>query len=167
MDFGALLILAFLGWIGWLFLRPRPKSGSEKAAPILTGDGSYGLSAAGVDHHAEPLSQIFASAIRDGRDSGLDEDAADPMDDGESDLHEAVAELRLDDQNKFDANAVEVLIAGQLVGYLPAKLAPYFRAYIKRAGLAGKVFRCRAKVDVPLSRGAAWSVLLDLPRLKR
>lgn len=166
MDIGAVLILGFLGWMGWLYLRPS-KPRTTSAPPALRGDGSFNLSVAGTQHYEGNLEAAFASVIRSGRAGREDDiDPTDDADEGEFETCEAAALLRLDDDNPHDKDAVQVLLGGALIGFLPAKLAPHFRAMIKKQRLPGGEFRCAAKVNVPLSRGQYWDVQLDLPRLK-
>lgn len=91
---------------------------------------------------------------------------AGTISEGDTVTAEAAAFLTFDDQNPQDPNAVEVLILGRRVGYLPRGMAPHFRSYVKRSRLGGKSFRCMAEVELPLHSGEAIEVRLDLPQLK-
>jgi hypothetical protein len=78
---------------------------------------------------------------------------------------EQVAELVLDDSNKFDAKAVAVVIGGQMVGHLSRDDARSYRRRLGQKGLAGVTASCSAIIVGGGTRGKtkhSFGVMLDL-----
>src|SRR5258708_38439693 len=84
----------------------------------LAGDGQYGFQVHGESHYQFDLAKI-AGGITD-----------------EGVHHECAALLRLEPTNKYDPNAVEVLIDGLRVGYIPAGQAPGILALFHFVGIS-------------------------------
>ena len=84
----------------------------------LAGDGQFGFQAVGEFHYQSDLAKI-AGGITD-----------------EGVHHECAAVLRLEPTNKYDPNAVEVLIDGLRVGYIPAVQAPEMCALFHSVGIS-------------------------------
>lgn len=170
MDYlGPLLILLFLAWAGWRFLarRGRPAATEPSVSPALTGQQAHWLDVAGVHHHEAALELAFGPQLKQARqDADIDPADLDSDQTYGVETVEAAAELLLDDENPHDGLAVAVHIGGQLVGYVPRSLAPYFRRHVGAAHPGARVFRCLAEVDLPLAAGDDWAVRLDLPPLK-
>lgn len=59
--------------------------------------------------------------------------------------HECLATVRPDPGNRFDANAVEVLIRGQRVGFLSREEAPRMKEALEAVGLASAT--CGARIN--------------------
>ena len=99
----------------------------------LAGDGQYGFQVHGESHYQSDLAKI-AGGITD-----------------EGVHHECAALLRLEPANKYDPNAVEVLIDGLRVGYIPAVQAPEMCALFRSVGIteAG----CNAVIQGGWDRG--------------
>jgi HIRAN domain len=84
---------------------------------LLAGDGQFGFQAVGESHYQSELAKI-AGGITD-----------------EGVHHACAAVLRLEPTNKYDPHAVEVLIAGMRVGYIPAVQAPEMCALFDSVGI--------------------------------
>ena len=78
------------------------------------------------------------------------------------------ASLVLEDDNRFDGNAVRVDISGLTVGYLDKSTAKGFRAFIENNQYPGNSFGCRAQINGGWDRGNGdtgfFGVCLDLPK---
>lgn len=70
--------------------------------------------------------------------------------------------LVLEDDNKFDSNAVYGEISSFKVGYLDKVFAPNFRARLRKDGHAKAPVTCLAKL-IGGGPGKSFGVLLDLP----
>lgn len=158
-----ILLVAFV-YIAWRFLRRKgneadlaPKTG---IGPALPGDGQPAITVAGCEHYRENLLQLFSEQI------ALERSTDDSIGEGDTVSKDIAVTLHLDDENEHDRNAVEVLVLGRRVGFLPRGLAPHFRAYLKRQRMAGKTFRCMGEIDLPLHDEDPFELRLDLPKLK-
>lgn len=85
---------------------------------------------AGVVHHKQDIAKVIPS-VR-----------------GEPETLEVPAILRRDPANAFDPNAVEVLIGGQLVGYVPRGSAEAWSGFLSRLEREGLAARATARVWV-------------------
>lgn len=85
------------------------------------------LEVAGVAHHKENLARIYSRS----------EEAV---------IEEGQAELWREPGNRYDPNAVQVRIAGRLVGYLPREAAPAWSAWLASYEAQGRVARVRTHV---------------------
>lgn len=94
---------------------------------------------AGVAHHKQEIAKVI------------------PPVRGESETREVPAVLRRDPGNNFDPNAVEVLIGGQLVGYVPRSSAAAWSRFLDRLEREGYAARAAARVWVGEN---AWFVTL-------
>lgn len=165
-----LFVVALVLWV-WYQLRgkrakPKPANsrGSTPTSPLLKGDGEFALSIVGLSHHSATADAIFARQIRRLVKDNADEDEPDGLE-GYSETITTTVELWPVDNNPADANAVEVRIKGQVVGYLPRGLAPAFRAHVKRERLPGPSYRCKAEVNIDLGQQCVDAINLDLPKL--
>lgn len=116
--------------------KDQPPQSDVRWFDVPTG-GSFEV--AGVVHHKQDIAKVI------------------PPVRGDPQTLEVVAVLRRDPANEHDPNAVEVLIGGQLVGYVPRVSAEewsYFLTRLEREGLAA---RATARVWVGES---AWFVTL-------
>ena len=85
---------------------------------LLAGDGQFGFQVVGESHYQSDLAKIAGGTT----DEGVH--------------HECAAVLRLEPANKYDPNAVEVLIDGLRVGYIPAVQAPEMCALFDSVGIS-------------------------------
>jgi hypothetical protein len=100
---------------------------------LLAGDGEFGFQVVGESHYQSDLAKIAGGIT----DEGVHQKCA--------------ALLRLEPTNKYDPNAVEVLIDGLRVGYIPAVQAPEMCALFHSVGIiqAG----CEAVIQGGWDRG--------------
>lgn|GEM_PF-1409419 len=97
------------------------------AAPIIQWrDGSYPMDVVGESNYQSALVAICGRHTRHGHES----------------LYTAL--LKLEPSNRYDPNAVQVLIDNQLVGYLPREQAARLKGQMDEANLTE--VRCRARV---------------------
>ena len=139
----------------------------EEAAQTAKGtrlprDGAKPLTVAGIQHRSDDLRAAMAAKLKRYR-ADLGDDS---IDDDETVELEVAARLQFEDSNVHDPNAVAVLIGQRHVGYVPAGMAPLFRAYVKRKALRGPVYLCDAEVEVEVKSGEPVSMTLMLPPLK-
>ena len=99
----------------------------------LAGDGQYGFQVHGESHYQSDLAKIAGGVTDEGAHQ------------------ECAAVLRLEPTNKYDPNAVEVLIDGLRVGYIPAVQAPEMCTLFDSVGIiqAG----CKAVIQGGWDRG--------------
>lgn len=116
--------------------------------PRIRGDGRFAVDVVGESFYRSNLSALF----------GLRKGDAD-------DIEECTAELRLDNNNPHDSQAVAVYIRDKQVGHLAKDMARDFRQAIKRDKLAAwSIFRVDAQVYIPDDSETNYSVMLDLPQ---
>jgi len=100
---------------------------------LLAGDGQFGFQVVGESHYQSDLAKIAGGITVEG-------------------VHqECAALLRLEPANKYDPNAVEVLIAGMRVGYIPAVQAPEMCALFHSVGISE--VECEAVIQGGWDRG--------------
>jgi hypothetical protein len=115
---------------------------------LLAGDDQFGFQVVGESHYQSDLAKIAGGIT----DEGVHQECA--------------ALLRLEPTNKYDPHAVEVLIAGMRVGYIPAVQAPEMSALFHSVG----VFQaeCDAVIQGGWDRGGgdagAFGVRLNIVR---
>jgi hypothetical protein len=100
---------------------------------LLVSDGQFGFQVAGESHYQSDLAKIAGGTT----DEGVH--------------HECDAVLRLEPTNKVDPNAVEVLIEGLRVGYIPAVQAPEMTALFHSVGISQ--VECKAVIQGGWDRG--------------
>lgn len=121
------------------------------ARPLIgvQGDGTFALDIVGESHFQSALNNIAGGKTPDG--------------------HQIQTEslLILDDDNQHDDKAVMVAINGNIVGYLPRKLARQHRNQIAEAGLSNANAECAALITGGWNRGGGdvgyYGVKLDYP----
>jgi hypothetical protein len=99
----------------------------------LAGDGQFGFQVVGESHYQSDLAKIAGGITAEGVH------------------HECAALLRLEPTNKVDPNAVEVLIDGLRVGYIPAVQAPEICALFHSVGISQ--VECEAVIQGGWGRG--------------
>lgn len=128
--------------------RPAPSPAPDDPIPRIRGDGRFAVDVVGESFYRSNLHAMF----------GLRKGDAD-------DTHECTAELRLDNNNPHDSQAVAVYIRDKQVGHLAKEMARDFRQAIQRDKLAAwSVFRVAAQVYIPDTADDHYSVTLDLPQ---
>jgi hypothetical protein len=100
---------------------------------LLAGDGQFGFQVVGESHYQSDLARIAGGITAEGVH------------------HECAALLRLEPTNKYDPNAVEVLIDGLRVGYIPAVQAPEMCALFHSVGISE--VECKAVIQGGWDRG--------------
>lgn len=168
MLLGIGILLIFFG--SWYFLRsskPKPPNADQRpAAPSSTrpaarsrvaptsgqhfkwpARGEFEFEVVGESHYQKAIARLAGDHSTDGADV------------------ECVAELRPEDNNRYDPKAVAVKIQGNLVGYLARDDARSFRRRLGQKGLAAQVTTCDARiVGGMLRNGEKWhyGVRLDI-----
>jgi hypothetical protein len=99
----------------------------------LTSDGQFGFHVVGESHYQSDLAKIAGGIT----DEGVHQECA--------------ALLRLEPTNQYDPNAVEVLISGMRVGYIPAVQAPEMCALFHSVGISE--VECKAVIQGGWDRG--------------
>jgi len=94
----------------------------------LEGRGEFDMAVAGASHYQDNLSRIAGG--KTAKKARL----------------EVLATLVLEDDNRYDAKAVRVDIAGLTVGYLSKDDARAHRRRLKKAGRPGEDLTCRALI---------------------
>jgi len=119
----------------------------------LTGIGLFMVDVVGESNYQENLERIAG---------GKKTESADMV---------VAASLVLEDDNRFDGNAVRVDICGLTVGYLDKSTAKGFRAFIENNQYPGNSFGCRAQINGGWDRGngdtGLFGVCLDLPKFPK
>jgi hypothetical protein len=109
--------------------RPAPAvpTGAPTATPfLLRGTGRFAQEVVGESHYGAQLSRL-AGREREGE-------------------REVVAQLRREPSNRYDRNAVQVLIDGCLVGHLPREDAPSYHAELQVVEGWRRAATCRARL---------------------
>jgi hypothetical protein len=138
-----------MGILSWLF-------GEAPATPALVaniknGPGLFKINVVGESHYQKNLEAICG---------GKDEDSKCMV---------VEATLVLDNENKFDENAVAVFIQGSLVGYLDRETAKSFRYQLQQVERDQEITSacCSAMIVGGWYRGpedeGSFGVKLDLP----
>jgi hypothetical protein len=114
----------------------------------LKGDGSYSVEVVGESAHQSALEAIAGGRTRDSARKHVD------------------AVLILEDDNKYDPNAVRVEVAGKTVGYLSREDAPAYRAHLAALGQPKARGACHARIVGGWDRGVgdqgSYGVYLDV-----
>lgn len=139
-----------MGILSWLFGRTAPAP-STLVADIKNGPGLFGIDVVGESHYQNNLRTVGGEK-------------------GETSKRVSVeATLVLDDDNKFDKNAVAVFIDGLQVGHLDRETAKSFREQLRKVGPGRRITaaRCPAIIVGGWYRGeedeGSYGVKLDLP----
>ncbi|CAL9380542.1 hypothetical protein SUDANB95_01047 [Actinosynnema sp. ALI-1.44] len=122
--------------------RPAPVSPPKPATEpvVLRGSGWFGQEVVGESHYTKAL-QRLAGKTRTGE-------------------RETPAELRPEPNNRHDRNAVQVVVEGHVVGYLPREAAAEYHRPLRQVGRPAS---CRARLWWSRERGDfRASVSLDL-----
>jgi HIRAN domain/Domain of unknown function (DUF4429) len=116
--------------------KPTVGPATEKSAVIKVdmpaldmlgqGGGYYGQRVAGESHHFRDLAHL-----------------AGPAASGEREL---TASLQREPGNRYDPNAVKVVIEGRLVGYLPREDAPAYQVPLQLIEQKGRLATCKARL---------------------
>lgn len=135
-----------MGWIAKLLGKAPVKAALPR---IVSTSNGYPRSVVGESHYQPALLALCGGYTPDGH--------AIPC--------EAV--LRPEPDNAYDANAVQVIIEGSVVGYLERADAKRFAAEMERAGRAGEAARCGAIIKggfkISSKENAAFGVYLAFP----
>ena len=127
----------------------RDRSASTAAPVVLTGTGKFALLAVGESHYQDALEEICGGRSKGGR------------------RFSCSATLIHEDENPHDHRAVRVDINGRTVGYLSRDMAPRYRAALEKAGQAGAMAQCGARIVGGWDRGeddrGHFGVKLDVP----
>ena len=129
----------------------REQSGSEleQVVQISDGPGQYAVDVVGASYHQEELEEICGGRTED------------------SQRLETVAILVLEDDNKYDKNAILVTIEGHGVGHLDRETAKSFRQQMSKATPGVKKITCQAIIVGGWDRGDGdrghFGVKLNLP----
>lgn len=118
-------------------LRSLEGSGSagEGGTLWVLGDGSYSIGAVGESNYQEALEEVAGGRKPRGVNKRVN------------------AELKLEDDNPHDSNAVAVLIEGHKVGYLSRSHAQGFREEAGRGLESARRILCRARIRGGWNRG--------------
>ncbi len=108
----------------------------------LSGNGSFGLKVKGESHYQDA---IAVAVIKNGIRGKIK------------------ATLVLEDNNRYDKNAVRVEIDGRTIGYLSRATAPLFREQLAQQGHPHATCSCRAKVTGGTLNKPNYIVSLDVP----
>lgn len=150
MDTWAWLLILIGIPIAWGFYKGYSGS-SARSDPIgqIEGPGTYEIDIVGESHYQSAIERICG---------GRSDDSADKY---------VTARLVLEDDNKYDNNAVRVDIEGQTVGYLARNLAKEYRKRLIDAGHPRLLGVCKAVIVGGWDRGGDnrghFGVKLDLP----
>ena len=138
-----------MGILSWLF--GGPKSTQGDVANITNGPGIFGIDVVGESHYQKNLEKICGKKDENSKRLATE------------------ATLTLDDENKFDKNAVAVFIKSLQVGYLDRETAKSFRRQLRQVeqGQRITVANCSAIIVGGWYRGkedeGSYGVKLDLP----
>jgi hypothetical protein len=113
----------------------RPEHRSRPAGEWLNGNGSFSLDVIGESHYQRALEHVCGGRTEASQDRVV------------------TAVLILEDDNPYDSQAVCVTIDEWTVGYLPRQKARVFRARLRREGIRGDEFECRANIRGGWDRG--------------
>lgn len=123
------------------------------------------VSVVGMHHRAADVRKAFAPNIRRAiQDEFDDDELPEEGDYGEANIR---VKLVLEDDNPHDADAVAVHYRGLHIGYLPAMLAPHFRALADQLGWDLTTRSFHAEAEFPLTGQGEYLVRVMLPPLKR
>lgn len=144
MDFGPLLIIAFLAFLGWKFLtrgstiadigpdKPKGDSSSRKESSTndyhWDGKGDFDFEVVGESNYQKTLSNLAGEHGTSSADRQLR------------------ATLLLENSNSHDSKAVAVQINGSTVGYLSRSDARSYRRRFGQKGLSGIDATCDALI---------------------
>jgi hypothetical protein len=104
----------------------RSKSSTAIQFPTLAGNGRFAIEVVGESYYMASFEKICGPRSREGVDM------------------QVRALLTLDDDNKFDKNAVRVSVLGHTVGHLSREAAGGFRLAVK--GHRARAFDCAAVI---------------------
>jgi hypothetical protein len=147
MDFGPLLIIAFLAFVGWKFLT-RGSSAKTKRSAKRTGVGSSrraSSTSSAQEFHWEGNGDFDFDVVGESNYQGAlaklaGEHGTDNVD------KEFRAMLVLEDSNRYDPKAVAVQLEGTTVGYLARADARSYRRRLGQKGLTGIDATCDALI---------------------
>lgn len=124
-------------------------SNSEKESVFIEGDNGFDLEVVGESDYQAHLKSICGGNLKQGS------------------LKRAIAELRYENKNPRDSEAIRVDVNGKTVGYLPIEEARLYRKKIEETGYDEITVSCNAIIFGEKKEGffgsAAIGVWLDLP----
>lgn len=120
------IVFAFAALLLLPALRRKPKRIEAGSSIMLEGKGKFAVEVVGESHYQ---SALRACVVEDGYV-----------------VHDCEAYLVYEDNNRYDKNAVQILIGGQLVGYLPRMTALAYRRILSEQGVDGVVGIAKAKI---------------------
>ena len=122
-----------MGFLKKLFGSPNPEQPPE--SPVdevdeieIPGNGNYDLEVVGESHYQTTLEEICGERKKSGENLMTE------------------ARLLLEDDNRFDKNAVSVQINGKTVGYLSKEVAIIYRGILRTAKHPKAVGICKANI---------------------
>lgn len=145
-----LLVAVITIVIVWAYYLRRHNAARAMSAPRLVGDGRFSIAVVGESKYMNSFRRICGPRTADGVNMRIQ------------------AYLTMENNNKFDDQAVRVSIKGHTVGYLPRAVARDFRRSVVGAGHgASQVFACEALIRGGWDDGRGnvgnYGVVLDLP----
>ena len=144
MDFGPILIVAFLAFLGWKFLT-RGSSGTKARSAKPKGGGSSHTLSSIQEFHWEGKGDFDFEVV--GESNYQRALAAFADDHGTSSAEKHLrATLLLEDSNRHDSKAVAVQVEGTTVGYLSRADARSYRRRLGQKRLSGVDATCDALV---------------------
>jgi len=151
---GWFLLLVVIGVVVYAYLQHSSSKSDESAestgpAGKVKGPGEFRFDIVGESHYQQALTRIAGPKTEDGVD------------------HLCLAELVLDDGNKYDDKAVRVEIEGQTVGHMTRENARQWRAELAKQGVSSARMFVEARIVGGWDRGGgdrgSYGVKLDLP----
>ncbi|HEX7304360.1 HIRAN domain-containing protein [Lentzea sp.] len=107
-------------------LRPALVERPAEKSLRLRGKGWFGQEVVGESHYFQDLRRLAGKASTGER--------------------ETIAQLRREPSNRHDRNAVQVLVDGRLVGYLPRESAAEYATSLKLLEKSNRIPECRARL---------------------
>lgn len=137
-----------MNFISKLFNRtPKPPADPDRAN--ITGHGDFYLEVVGESHYQANLETICGPRTTKGEERKVE------------------ATLILEDNNKYDNQAVRVEISGLTVGHLSREVARSYREQLKRSGHPRAIGVCQAMIKGGWKRKDGntghYGVWLDIP----
>jgi len=141
MSLGTLFVIALLAAVAWLAFKGKfASSGGQSAGsdPVgnIAGPGLYEIEVVGESHYQRALEALCGGRTSDSADKKVQ------------------AHLVLEDDNKYDPQAVRVDIEGKTVGYLSRETAREYRTRLRQTGHPRLVGVCKATIRGGWDRGA-------------
>lgn len=122
--------------LGWLFGNSETEELSTPLEPLCLAPGNgFNVEIVGEANYQNSLNDICGGKCEDGHNFRV------------------TAQLCFQEDNPYDPNAVVVLIARKIVGYIPRDLAPWMRSEILRINPDRRPVVCDAKIVGGWDRG--------------